>query len=548
MRSHSWRSVCLLFAGVTAVLLVTQMSSPADEQAKSRLDDRAVRIQAALAKSQSWEYIEQPLQDVAAHVGHELEIEVLLDIRALDDYGIDSATPITWRVGEISAKSFLRLMLSELDLTYVIRDDALWITTFEEAEARLITRVYRVGDIVDDGEVSDEPGPDYDTLIQAITSAIAPDSWDQVGGPGSIEGIYGALVVSQTEDVHEQLGDLLVTYRQLRKSDASDKGAGVRPYFLGQTLNENLETALDKPITVMFADAPLRDVADTLSAKLEVPIVLDARALEDYGIGTDQPVSGKFAELSLEVVLRRLLHELELTYVVRNEVISITTPEEVETQLTLGLYPVRDLVSSGSDDPATFDFDGLIDVITSTIAPDTWDEVGGPGSIEPLLPTPALLFAQTQDVHDQIAELLVTLRAAKSHESARKKAEGDSDKVTLRAYHLYPTAGGFVDPDAVIEIVLRATGEEIWEDEEQTFIEPLGQAIVVKHRAQGHVKIRKVLTELGVWAPWSNYKGTFGGPGFGGGGMGVGGGPAPANQGAPQGGGLGGGPGFGGAF
>jgi len=59
---------------------------------------------------------------------------------------------------------------------------------------------------------------DFDTLIDLITTTIAPQSWDTVGGPGSIEGFPTnlSLVVSQTQEVHEQIADLLDQLRRLQ--------------------------------------------------------------------------------------------------------------------------------------------------------------------------------------------------------------------------------------------------------------------------------------------------------------------------------------------
>ncbi len=64
----------------------------------------------------------------------------------------------------------------------------------------------------------------------------------------------------------------------------------------------------------------------------------------------------------------------------------------------------------GMGGAAMADFDTLIDLITSTIAPDTWDEVGGAGAIEPFPTNLSLVISQTQDVHEQIADLLDQLR------------------------------------------------------------------------------------------------------------------------------------------
>jgi general secretion pathway protein D len=60
--------------------------------------------------------------------------------------------------------------------------------------------------------------PDFDSLTELITSTIAPQSWTEVGGPGAITGYENnlSLVVSQTQDVHEQIADLLEQLRRLQ--------------------------------------------------------------------------------------------------------------------------------------------------------------------------------------------------------------------------------------------------------------------------------------------------------------------------------------------
>ena len=87
------------------------------------------------------------------------------------------------------------------------------ITTPEEAESRLTTKVLDVSDLVVCRDKDDELWDDYDTLIDVITSTIMPTTWDQVGGPGSITGASlgtaKVLIVSQTQDVHEEIATLL---------------------------------------------------------------------------------------------------------------------------------------------------------------------------------------------------------------------------------------------------------------------------------------------------------------------------------------------------
>jgi hypothetical protein len=54
-----------------------------------------------------------------------------------------------------------------------------------------------------------------DDLIGLITSLVGPDSWDEVGGPGSIEIVGGMLVVRNEDTVHKQIGELLDSLRQI---------------------------------------------------------------------------------------------------------------------------------------------------------------------------------------------------------------------------------------------------------------------------------------------------------------------------------------------
>jgi hypothetical protein len=53
-----------------------------------------------------------------------------------------------------------------------------------------------------------------DDVINAITSTISPASWDEVGGEGSIATIGSSLLISQTEDIHEQIASLMNLFRE----------------------------------------------------------------------------------------------------------------------------------------------------------------------------------------------------------------------------------------------------------------------------------------------------------------------------------------------
>ena len=122
-----------------------------------------------------------------------------------------------------SLKSALRLMLRDLGLAYVIRDDVLLITTTDVADFTLTTKSYDVADLVVYLDQHNVPSEDYEPLIDAIQSTVFPNNCDQNGRVGSIVGAnFGTakvLVVSQTYEVHGQIAELLKGIREIAKKN-----------------------------------------------------------------------------------------------------------------------------------------------------------------------------------------------------------------------------------------------------------------------------------------------------------------------------------------
>jgi uncharacterized membrane protein YgcG len=106
------------------------------------------RIQAALDKVEKFQYPQISLADVASDIATRFQIPVVLNKKSLEDLGVGTDTPIEMDLQGVTLRSALRLILKEHDLTYLIKDEVLQITTNEDAENQLITKVYPVGDLV----------------------------------------------------------------------------------------------------------------------------------------------------------------------------------------------------------------------------------------------------------------------------------------------------------------------------------------------------------------------------------------------------------------
>jgi beta-lactamase regulating signal transducer with metallopeptidase domain len=189
----------------------------------------AAKIEKTLSSPTHLEFADTPLQDVVDYLKDFHNIEVQLDTKALNDVGVKSDTPITKSLKGVSLRSALRLLLRDHGLTYTIQDEVLLITTPEEAQNHLQTAIYPVGDLVVPPNSTAETSADFDSLIDVIKTTVKPSSWDIEGGIGSISPFENnlSIVVSQTQEVHKEIEELLENLRTVSREQAK----GPRPIF-----------------------------------------------------------------------------------------------------------------------------------------------------------------------------------------------------------------------------------------------------------------------------------------------------------------------------
>ena len=248
-----------------------------------------------------------------------------------------------------------------------------------------------------------------------------------------------------------------------------------------------IKSNLSNQIEARYRNQPLAEVLDDLAKQAKVPIHVDLIGLESESVGTDTPVTISLDQtISLKSALKLLLEPLHLDYVIRDEVLKITSPQLVQGEVYSVSYPVADLVipipnfssdnlgitgalkegydrmspmraqveigptpagitngmgtspttSTGSSNPNVLgqlqggsvgggssavpslagtgggqaDFQSLIELITQTVGPTTWNTVGGPGAVMPFQTNLSLVVSQTQEIHEEIADLLDQLR------------------------------------------------------------------------------------------------------------------------------------------
>jgi hypothetical protein len=87
------------------------------------------------------------LKDLKAAIEAQYGIPVVFDTKALEGFDLEEPT-ITENLPGIPLRSALRQILGANDLTYVVKDDVLKLTTKQAAAETMIVRAYPVGDLV----------------------------------------------------------------------------------------------------------------------------------------------------------------------------------------------------------------------------------------------------------------------------------------------------------------------------------------------------------------------------------------------------------------
>jgi hypothetical protein len=500
------------------------------------------KIEQALDKQISIDFIEAPLSDVVAFLRDQLKIDIQIDLKALQDAGAGLDTPATRTLNGITARSALRHLLGSLDLDYAIVDDVLLITTPEKVFSHLRTEVYAVEDLIAGTNEFGEAIEDYRTLINIITSAIDPTAWDEVGGPGSIQGLQGNLIVSQIDPHHRHVAELIARIRQLKQLPAdAPLPAPIQIGGSNTPADQAVRAALQRKLTLEFDEAPLSEVCLFLRNQLKIEVQLDTRALQDAGYDADTPVTVKIADLRAASALNLMLKQIDLVYIVKDEVLLITTPEKASSELTSVLLPVRDLL-----DPALPPIDSLEQlsaVISTTVQPTVWDEVGGPSSIVPVAVAQSLMISATDPVLTEVTDLLSSLRKNRGNRKSTsppspvskmqtriyklkpqppkpdsiRKAESpkaaDASKILNTSQAAPPTAASPAIPPAVAQ---QPTPEEVaqllqrlvepasWQNTDR-YVLILGDQLIIRQTSLLHRRIKQLLSKLEVLAPEPSY-------------------------------------------
>lgn len=200
---------------------------PKDWAEKSRkrsatvpLTEREKAVLRALAAPVTVDFKGTKFEDAINELSRACGQPIVLDRASLEEAQINYDTTVTLQANGMSLRAALRQLLGRFGLAYVIRDQALEVTTESRAKELMVVRSYYIGDLLGNGGL----GGVFDLvqrfqvdplaqakqaaqIIDMIETSIEPMSWQKNGGAGTINynAGTGSLIVKQSAEVHARL-------------------------------------------------------------------------------------------------------------------------------------------------------------------------------------------------------------------------------------------------------------------------------------------------------------------------------------------------------
>ncbi len=127
-----------------------------------------------------------PLRDAVQYLRNMTGANLFVNWNALEGAGIANITPITLHLRNVSMRKILSVMLQEASpdaaLVDYVSQNVLTITTRQEANTHLVTKVYPVGDLV--MTVPNFTAPTFNLQNQSSNSGVQVSSGSSGGGGG----------------------------------------------------------------------------------------------------------------------------------------------------------------------------------------------------------------------------------------------------------------------------------------------------------------------------------------------------------------------------
>jgi hypothetical protein len=169
---------------------------------------------------------------------------------------------------------------------------------------------------------------------------------------------------------------------------------------------------LNSVMSVDYDNDKLKAVLSHIQEKTKLTIIVDETSLSDANVSYDDPVSFKVEKATVRTILKKILGDKNLTYIIKEGSIQVMTPKKASEYTVVRTYQVDDLVAPNPQMQMMFgpfmaqaqmlqNAQMLINLIQASIEPNYW-QPNGPGSITFFPPTRSLIVRASAEMHYQL--------------------------------------------------------------------------------------------------------------------------------------------------
>jgi hypothetical protein len=217
----------------------------------------------------------------------------------------------------------------------------------------------------------------------------------ETGVVGATREIYESASIMSEQRFNKERSQWLDKYRPTSKLTAKEK---------------ELLKMLNSVLSVNWDKTPLKDALEYLQDKTGQSILVDENSLREAMVEYDDPVTLKQKKLTVRVILKKILADKGLTYVIKDATIHVMTPEKAKSYMVTRAYPIGDLIPVYMQQMGPFlntarqaqGLRQLVQSIIDTVDPASWQANGGSGTIGFHAPSMSLIIRQSAEIHYQM--------------------------------------------------------------------------------------------------------------------------------------------------
>jgi hypothetical protein len=175
---------------------------------------------------------------------------------------------------------------------------------------------------------------------------------------------------------------------------------------------KNLLRALNSTLSVEFNKTALRDVINYLQEKTGTSIIVDKEALREAQVEYDDPVEFTAQKVTFRTILRKVLADRGLAYILNKGIIEVVTPQKARETLVTRTYPIQELLPLNPRLPLFVQqaqmmeaAHGIMQQIQAGTDPSIWKENGGNATISFNPGTMSLIIRAPAEMHYSMSNL-----------------------------------------------------------------------------------------------------------------------------------------------